>query len=573
MVRAVNVVMLLLAPAAAVTPASKPNLVFALVDDLGWNGVGYHNPDLHTPVIDALAKGGVRLNSFYTYKVCSPARGSFLSGRFPYHLASIRDNFAYFDVIEGLNLTYTLFPEKLQGMGYATHMIGKWHQGFYAPQYLPTSRGFDTYFGFLSGCEDHDSQVVCYNGCNKTKYGVGGLTDLYGHPDGSAGPAIGKNGTNNGYLFTAAAVDLVNKHASSNVGLKASGGAEKPFFLYLALHNTHAPFEVPESYSSKYHHPQALQNVWSGMVSMVDETVNNITTAMKAVPGMWENTLWVMSGDNGSPVCGWGAAGSNAPLRGGKASNWEGGVKTFAFAAGGLLPASVGGTQLNGLFHICDLYKTFLSFAGNPTATDTGGPAPLDSVDLSDYLIGKVATSPRTIIVHDQWANGGTPTSATGAIRVGDMKLIVGAASQATWFGQFSPNATADPSGPGTTACATTPCLFNISSDPTEHNDLAALLPDLVTKIRATLNSYNNAFHSGASKGSDYDGYCTAASKSGGFMVPWRTEPAQDIWHAGEADASVHGDPLHGLDIDSDEWQTFVRGGYLKPTDQLVVLD
>jgi arylsulfatase A-like enzyme len=82
----------------------------------------------------------------------------------------------------------------------------------------------------------------------------------------------------------------------------------------MALHNTHAPFEVPELYASLYNYSFTLQKTWAGMVSMVDETVKNVTTELKAQK-MWENTLLIMAGDNGSPVCGWGAAGSNAPLR------------------------------------------------------------------------------------------------------------------------------------------------------------------------------------------------------------------------------------------------------------------
>lgn len=190
-------------------------------------------------------------------------------------------------------------------------MIGKWHQGFYAPQYLPTARGFDSYLGFLSGCEDHENQQNCCAPCNRTKYGIGKPVDLFG----DTSPAYGLNGTNNGFTFTSAAVDLVHNHAAS--------AAHQPFFLYLSLHNTHAPFQVPTLYSDQFSHPQALRNTWSGMVAMVDETMRNLTSALQST-GMWENTLLVMAGDNGSPVCGWGAAGSNAPLRGGKASNWEG---------------------------------------------------------------------------------------------------------------------------------------------------------------------------------------------------------------------------------------------------------
>ena len=128
--------------------------------------------EVTTPTIDALATGGLKIDGFYTYKVCAPARASFLTGRFPFHLAATKTNFAYFWVLEGTNLNYTMFPEKLQAAGYKTHMVGKWHQGFYAPQYLPTSRGFDSYLGFLSGCEDHLNQLNCCGPCNQTKYRV-----------------------------------------------------------------------------------------------------------------------------------------------------------------------------------------------------------------------------------------------------------------------------------------------------------------------------------------------------------------------------------------------------------------
>ena len=92
-------------------------------------------------------------------------------------MAATRTNFAYFSTLEGTDLGYEMFPAKLKSAGYSTHMIGKWHQGFYCPQYLPTSRGFDSYFGFLSGCEDHVDQFNCCAPCNQTKYGIGKVRD------------------------------------------------------------------------------------------------------------------------------------------------------------------------------------------------------------------------------------------------------------------------------------------------------------------------------------------------------------------------------------------------------------
>ena len=187
-------------------------------------------------------------------------------------------------------------------------MVGKWHQGFYAPQYLPTSRGFDSYLGFLSGCEDHLSQINCCGPCNQTEYGIGKVVDIFGDDS----PAYDSHGLWNGHSFSQRAVDVIANHSTA----EAAEGA--PLFLYMALHNTHAPFEVPAQYSAQYNYSLPLQNTWAGMVSQVDETLANVTAALKSA-AMWDETLLVMAGDNGSPVCGWGAAGSNAPLRGGKA--------------------------------------------------------------------------------------------------------------------------------------------------------------------------------------------------------------------------------------------------------------
>lgn len=148
--------------------------------------------------------------------------------------------------------------------------------------------------------------------CNQTKYKIGKVIDLFGGD--TVGPDYADSGKWNGYTFTDRAVHVIKNHAVEETAA--------PLFLYMALHNTHAPFEVPAIYSEAYNYSLPLQKTWAGMVSMVDESLANVTAALKGA-GMWENTLLIMGGDNGSPVCGWGAAGSNAPLRGGKASNCE----------------------------------------------------------------------------------------------------------------------------------------------------------------------------------------------------------------------------------------------------------
>ena len=120
------VVLLAASPHIARGALIRPHIVIILVDDAGWNAVGFHNAELHTPNIDALARDGLVLSSYYTYKVCAPARGSLLTGRFPYKLAATKTNFAYFWTLEGTNSSYTMFPRKLQQAGYRTSMVGKW---------------------------------------------------------------------------------------------------------------------------------------------------------------------------------------------------------------------------------------------------------------------------------------------------------------------------------------------------------------------------------------------------------------------------------------------------------------
>jgi hypothetical protein len=131
--------------------------------------------------------------------------------------------------------------------------------------------------------------------------------------------------------------------------------------------------------------------------------------------------------------------------------------------------------------------------------------------------------------VHDHFISGPKQNlTATGAIRIGAYKLLVGPAGFATWFGEFSPNATFNGTAANVQGCAHTPCLFNIVEDPTEHHDLATIKPQLVKSMLATFMEYNTQFHPGPPQGSDHDGYCAAAASNEGFMSPWKTAPLED---------------------------------------------
>eukprot|EP01084_Bolivina_argentea_P120099 212891_1 len=131
--------------------AKLPNVILILVDDLGWNDISFHNAsDFTTPNIDNMAHQSLILNHYYIQHICSPTRSALMSGLYPIHTGLqhgvIRPTSPY-----GLPLDITILPQDLKRAGYQTHAIGKWHCGFFTEDYVPTSRGFDSYFGYYLG--------------------------------------------------------------------------------------------------------------------------------------------------------------------------------------------------------------------------------------------------------------------------------------------------------------------------------------------------------------------------------------------------------------------------------------
>ena len=156
-----------------------------------------------------------------------------------------------------------------------------------------------------------------------------------------------------------------------------------PFFLYMAYQNTHTPLQVPEHYRPAFAPPHNTsdKSMIFGMVACMDESVRNITTAL-ADRGMFERTLLVWSTDNGGHL---GNGQNNYPLRGGKTTEFDGGLRQSAFVSGGFLPPQMRGATTNALMHICDWYATFSSLAG-VDPTDVPAAAGNPTVPASDGL-------------------------------------------------------------------------------------------------------------------------------------------------------------------------------------------
>jgi len=248
--------------------ASPPNIIIILADDMGWNDVGYHGSEIRTPHIDQLAAEGLELDRFYAQPSCSPTRAALLTGKSSQSLG-IYSPLSKLNPT-GLPLTEKLMPEYFRDAGYQTFMAGKWHLGFHESVYRPGARGFDHFYGHLTG-------------------GIGYWDHVHG-----GGLDWQRNGVTfreEGYSthLIAAEIDRVIEQRDP----------EKPMFLYAAFNSPHLPNEAPEESIAQY---SSIENpnrrIHAAMVSELDFAIGQLMATLEE-QGMLENTLiWFMS-DNG----------------------------------------------------------------------------------------------------------------------------------------------------------------------------------------------------------------------------------------------------------------------------------
>ena len=467
-----------------------PHLIYFLADDWGHYNAGWQgNKEARTPNMDALVSEGVVLDRHYVYAYCSPTRSSLLSGRLPIHMNT--RNMAP-TALGGVDLRASTIADKLRSAGYRTHQVGKWNAGSLLYGQVPTERGFETSFGYMSGEEDHYSQIGGY-GKVPVNYMPQELLSGSGYTAGepsltrgwdsshqrklvdlleSGVPALGRNGTYGAFQYTQRSVRIIEAHNTS-----------EPLFLYHAWQEAHTPNEVPPEFlAPKGRIDFPLRRTYEAMVHTMDSGIGNITAALRQRQ-MWSTTLIVMSSDNGGRED-QEFGGNNWPLRGMKFSDFEGGVRVAAFASGGVIPKARRGAVEAGLMHIADWYCTFSLLAGvHPTDTKAIG-TPVPPIDCLDMwpTVATGSTSPRIDITLSQDAHIRWP-----------FKLVLGKQSgKGVWTGMRHPNATQltdDDAGCGTGSRRTPGCLFNIAEDPTEHVDLATSLPGIVANLSAALDA------------------------------------------------------------------------------------
>lgn len=506
-----------------------PHLLFFMADDTGWNNVGWHNPQMHTPNANKLVAEGLTLDRHYVFPYCSPSRSSFMSGRLPIHVQ--QQNLGNCDLAQGVPRNMTFLSAKLKSAGYRTVHAGKWHLGMSSWGHIPAGRGFDESLVFFAGAEDHLTQRSCTDGeC------IIPINDTSGSPHDwwqNSSPARATAGSrHSGFQLNDFAVKAVLDHEPD----------VQPLFMYLAPASSHTPLEPPERFANLY--PLSWyedRRLYAGQCSVWDEILGNVTSALMSKQ-MWSRTLLVFSSDNGGPVY-WssdpsfphGAGANNWPLLGGKASNWEGGVRAAAFVSGGILAASLRGTTTSAYVHIADWYATFCELAGvDPTdhvAAKYGLP-PIDSLSMVQLISSTNGTSPRQEIpISLDWVDGKAGSSANASALIqGPWKLVQGLQLQTFWQGPEFPNASHIPYGnisENWKLCGNDndklkrACLYNIMEDPTEHEDLERAHPDIVDRMVARMEELRRTKYQRAS---EFDHLaCQAQVKANeGFYGPWR---------------------------------------------------
>jgi arylsulfatase len=407
--------------------SSPPNFVLILADDLGYGDLSCYGSQIETPNLDRMAQEGVQFTQFYSANpVCSPSRASILTGRYGVR-CGVPTVFQPADT-GGLATSEVTIPQMLKPAGYKTMCVGKWHLG--RPlRYMPTSRGFDEYYG-IPYSNDMAPSILLHN------------TDIIESPVN---------------LST-----LTKRYTDQAVGfIRKSGTA--PFFLYLPHTFPHIPLAASPGFVGK-----SGMGLYGDVVQELDWSVGQVLQALQDT-GVDQNTLVLFTSDNGP----W-FQGSPGRLRGRKGDTFEGGMREpFIARFPGRMPSTAPrgrgprgktGRITEVLASALDLLPTIAGFAGVPVPAN-----PLDGVDIGPVLTGQSGDVSRPPFLYfSGWD--------LQCARLGPWKLHMSRANV--------PAYTAEPKVGFFNLRLTNPELYNIDTDPEEADDVSSQHPDIVADIQ-----------------------------------------------------------------------------------------
>jgi arylsulfatase B len=405
-----------------------PNIVILLADDLGRADLGYAGSDIRTPNLDQLVATGVRLDRFYACPVCSPTRAGLLTGRWPIRYGIMRTVIPPWSRY-GLPLEEHTLAQALAGAGYTRRgVFGKWHLGHAQKAFLPLQRGFTHFYGHYNGALDYFTH------------------EREGEVDWHRDSETIKE---EGY-----STDLIAREAVKFID---ASPATSPFFLYVPFNAPHSPYQAKPDDLARYPKRTGNKRTYAAMIDAMDQAIGRVLSAIGRRADA-DNTFVLFFSDNGGhePVA------SNAPLRDGKFSVYEGGIRVAAavrWPAGRLAGGRVSAEPMGYI----DVFPTALRLAGaNPPGIRAPG-LPLDGRDMLDVMRGEKTAPERP------WFSYIAPQATEdAAVSVGVWKLVLrGGAVLAS---------APDP--------ATKLELYNLLDDPAESKNVAAQHPEQVAKLR-----------------------------------------------------------------------------------------
>ena len=464
----------------------RPHIWLVVVDDVGYADTGIHSKsNIPMPRLNNLAKQGVVFTNYYTQTVCSPSRSALLTGLFPFRFGFQHPTTVLPGMAAAVPPELPMIPELLKAKGYVRHAIGKWHCGYSAWELTPTGRGFQSHTGYLQAQGDYFNHRV-----NIPE--LGGIDGLdFWHNHRPLWDAVGNYSLD---VYLDAQRRVIRDYVSTYDTPQKK--AQHPLFVYLAHQTVHIPLEqrvpgVIESRCSKITH--RARRVYCSMLVELDDALGELEDDLKR-NALWDDTFIILTTDN-SGMTNWAptkadpqqptfpaSQGSNYPLRGGKTTMHDGGVRSLAFVSGGYVPPPARGTRFGGLMHIVDLNALALRAGG--VVPEQGEALRLDGIDMTEAIFG-VATGPHR-------ARGDVPINILScgkrysAIRFGAWKLVIQPGSSAPngWFDENGDLATPAPASPPPVT------LYNLETDPTERNDVSAANPDLVAYGKRLIEGY-----------------------------------------------------------------------------------
>jgi arylsulfatase A-like enzyme len=479
-------------PADAKKGPTKPNFIVILIDDLGYSDIGaYGSKDIPTPHIDSLARNGTRFTSGYaTCPVCTPSRAGLLTGRYQQRYGLewvIAPDYRTKKTAGGLDPREKTVADLLRAQGYATGAVGKWHLGD-QPEYLPNSRGFDYFFGYLQWGHFF---------LNPTEEQLAHPTDpWFRWALQAGGPVVARYlaDTANSPVYRNQQAVGFEGYLTEVLHREALGFIEKnkdrPFFLYLAEAGQHAPVQATEKYLKRFPHlaNDKIRLNYAAALSAIDDGVGEILAKLRELD-LEKNTVIVFTSDNGGPSF-WkprpeifdivqatvnlgattegaapdfqtvskryqwmiGANGSkNEPLSFGKGILYEGGIRVpFIIQWPGVAPA---GKESDAIVSSLDLLPTFVAAAQGSLPADRE----YDGTDLKPYLAGQGDSLTNRSLFWRVYNDR--------AVRSGPWKLV--------WDGKASPR------------------LYDLKADLEEIHDVAADHGDIVKRLQEEWSVWN----------------------------------------------------------------------------------